>query len=225
MGRFGQVASGQIESILFHENASNTPCQRALVRLVKTNMLRRMGERPIGGWAHGSGQYVYQLDRKGWNYLRREGKYQPYRVLDRHRLQITESYVQLVHAERERNLRLQETITEPDTWFTVGQADIRPDLYVCFDLPRGVRRRVWLEIDMATERRQKITDKIARYRHAHRFWGDVDMFGGHFPYIVFVAIDEERASELRHIIGEIPESARKLFDVRTTETLHELWTN
>ncbi|MBM4646556.1 hypothetical protein GS464_29515 [Rhodococcus hoagii] len=223
VGRFGQVSTGQISRLVFAANKSETPCRRVLARLVEHGMLRRMGERPRGGWAMGSSQYVYQLGSKGWNYLRREGKHQPYRTLDSHRLQIAEAYTLIVLAERAGDLLIQEVITEPDNWVEVGQADIRPDLYVCFDLPKGVRRRVWLEIDMGTERRAKITGKLAGYRHAYRFWGDMEMFGGYFPHVAFIAMDDERARELAQILGEIPEEPRKLFSVRTVENIHTLW--
>ena len=223
VGRFGQATSKQISDVEFSTNKSTSPVGSVLLRLTKTGLLKRLSPRTVGGWAGGSGQYVYQLGPKGWLYMRREGKYTPYRSIDMHRLAIVDAYVATVEAERAGAIRVNEVVSEPECHEQVAGVLLTPDLYINADvLSAGVRRRVWVEVDMGTERRAKIIDKVTRYRHAYRAWtserGEVP-----FPRIVFVAIDEERERELNALLDEMPESGRKLFGVCQPESFPRIW--
>lgn len=225
VGRFGLVTSEQIRVIEFAENRSKSPSSAVLLRLTNAGLLRRLSPRTVGGWSGGSGQYVYQLGSKGWAFLRREGRYTPLRSIDMHRIAIAETYVQTVEAERAGHIRINEVVTEPDCHQVAGGVLLTPDLYIFADVRAAqARRRIWVEVDMATERRKQITDKLARYRHAYRAWAD-EFPGQPFPRVVFVAVDEERERELNSIIREMPESARQLFAVMTAESFPQVWTS
>lgn len=225
VGRFGLVTSEQIRSIEFAENRSKSPSSAVLLRLTKADLLRRLSPRTVGGWAGGSGQFVYQLGAKGWAYLRREGRYTPLRSIDMHRIAIAETYVATVEAERGGHIRINEVVTEPDCHQVVGGVKLTPDLYIFADVRAAqARRRVWVEVDMGTERRKQITDKLARYRHAYRAWGD-EYPSQAFPRVVFVAVDAERERELATVIREMPESGQRLFAVMTAESFPQLWIN
>lgn len=223
VGRFGMVSSEHIRIMEFSENRSDTPPRRVLLRLKDAGFLRRLSSRPVGGNGGGSGQYVYQLGPKGWQYLRREGKYSPYRSIDMHGLAIVDSYVATVQLERAGDIRINEVLSEPECHQTVVGVKLTPDLYINADvLAAQTRRRVWVEVDMGTERRKQITEKLGRYRHAYSGWGDARP-GQPFPRVVFVAIDVERERELRTIIGEMPEQGQKLFTVCTGDKFAEIW--
>lgn len=231
VGRFGQASTNQIRVLEFSENKARSRPNYVLARLVENGLLRKVEpRRTVGGWAGGSGQYVYQLGSKGWLYLRREGKYSPFRSIDMHRLGIVDAYVATVELGRTGAIRINEVVEEPECHQTVAGVLVTPDLYINAAVPlreptekatHGLRR-IWIEVDMGTERRAKITDKLARYRHAYRAWED-ERPGQRFPRIVFVAIDEERERELLAIISEMPESGRKLFGVCLPETFAQVW--
>lgn len=224
VGRFGLATAEQIRAAEFAENKSKSPSSAVLLRLTNGGMLRRLSPRTVGGWSGGSGQYVYQLGPKGWAFMRREGRYTPLRSIDMHRIAIVEAYVDTLKAERAGDIRINEVVTEPDCHQLAGGVLLTPDLYIFADVKAAqTRRRIWVEVDMATERRKQITDKLARYRHAYRAWAD-EFPGQPFPRVVFVAVDEERERELDSIIREMPESARRLFSVMTAESFPQVWT-
>lgn len=223
MGRFGLVTSSQIRTIEFSQNKARSRSAEVLARLVKVGCLRTLSARTVGGWAGGSGQHVYQLGPKGWLYLRREGKYTPLRSIDMHRLAIVDSYVVTLEAERAGDIRINEVVEEPHCHQVVAGVQLTPDLYLNADLLQArTRRRIWVEVDMGTERRKQITEKLARYRHAYRAWGD-ERPGQPFPRIVFMAVDEERERELQTIINEMPEQGRMLFTVYRADTFAQVW--
>ncbi|NDZ93305.1 hypothetical protein G3I13_01840 [Streptomyces sp. SID6673] len=222
VGRFGQATSGHIRAVEFSDKSKSRHGD-VLARLVANKMLRTVERRTVGGWAGGSGQYIYQLGAKGWLYLRREGRYTPMRSVDVHGLAIVDSYVATLEAERAGAIRVNEVVTEPDCHQRVAGVTLTPDLYINADvLAAQTRRRIWVEVDMGTERRKQIIEKLTRYRHAYRAWAD-ERPGQPFPRVVFVAVDEERERELQTILGEMPESGRQLFAVCTGESFPQIW--
>lgn len=214
IGRFGQVTSGQLLSMLFSELGSVTPLYRALERLVERKFISRIERRMVGGSGAGSGQYVYQLGSRGWTLCGREGRYYPLRSVNYHTLAIVDSYVELLKAERKGNIHIVGLLTEPDSWRNIAGADLRPDMHV--EIEQSSRQRstsLWLEIDMGTERPKAIGEKLARYWHAYSHVTE-DVLPV-FPLVLFLALDDARAKELRWVIERGPEEARALFMVST----------
>ena len=157
---------------------------------------------------------MYQLGREGWKLFGHQKKYWQYRAVDYHTLGIADAYMELLALEESGNIEILAHYTEPESWQVVGDVELRPDLFVeVGDIHKGKRVRLWLEIDMGTERHQKIKEKLADYWRAYRNTTEEDM--RLFPRVVFLAPDAMRARELRHIIENGPEAAQDLFLVST----------
>jgi hypothetical protein len=172
--------------------------------------LRRIERRLVGGARGGSGQYVYELGRRGY-FMFWEGRYNPSRAVSHHSLAIADTYLALIALERSNELRIVGLATEPDCWATVGGVELKPDLRVDVDLPAGRRIYLWLEIDMGTESQKQLRGKLDAYWRAY---SDADARQWPvFPRCIWIAVDEERATELRWLITQMPEQSRPLFSV------------
>ena len=212
VGRFRLVAAEQIRAVLFSAQASKTPCDRALLRLTAGGYLARLG-RLVGGFGGGSGQYVYQLGRKGWRTLGKGGAYRPLRTVDLHTLTITECFVQLHRLGMAGALTVIEYRPEPAAHLHVGGTALTPDAYVEVGVhSTRTKCTYWLEIDRDTENADTIRGKLSRYWKVYREWdGDV------FPYVVFVVPDETRQRELERVIAGGPDEAHAIFQVYTLD--------
>ena len=217
VGRFRIMTAEQIRAVVFAAQASKTPLDRALKRLVDAGYLARLG-RMVGGFGGGSGQYVYQLGRAGWRLLGKGGGYRPLRVIDLHTLTIAECFVVLKRLERARELTVVRYDADPISRQTVGETLLTPDAYVELGVSAlKLKYCFWLEIDRDTENAETIKGKCVRYWRAFHSWnGDV------FPYVVFVVPDVGRQRELERIIGGGPDEARELFRVYQLNTFGEL---
>jgi hypothetical protein len=208
VGQFRLVSAEQIRELLFSEQRSKTPMDRALKRLTDAGYLTRIG-RMVGGFGGGSGQYVYQLGRVGWRYLGKGGGYRPLRVIDQHTLMIAECFVILKRLERSGGLTVIRYDADPVSRQTVGDILLTPDAYVEIGVAATRQKFIfWLEIDRDTENAETIRGKCVRYWRAFQSWdGEV------FPYIVFVVPDDARRRELERIIAGGPDEAQKIFQV------------
>lgn len=208
VGQFRQMGAEQVREVLFFEQRSKTPCDRALKRLTDAGYLARLG-RMVGGFGGGSGQYIYQLGRAGWRYLGKGGGYRPLRVIDHHALTIAECFVLLKAMERSGELVVISYQADPASRRTVGDSLLTPDAYVELGIPATRRKFMfWLEIDRDTENAEVIRGKCVRYWRAFQSWdGDV------FPYVVFVAPDAPRKQEIERVIAGGPDEAQALFRV------------
>jgi hypothetical protein len=217
VARFKQAASSHIQELLFNDVASHTSANRALVRLTERGYLARIEKRLVGGSRGGSGQYVYQLGRRGF-YLYFDGRFSPWRTVNYHALGIVETYIVLRRLERAGVLYIVGMSTEPDSWVRVGGNELKPDLYVEVERAGGVRRRVWFEIDMGSEGQSQLRTKLLRYWQAYdeSNW-DV------YPGTIWVAVDAERAKEISWLISQMPTNAHVLFQVSTLERLPALF--
>lgn len=214
VGRFRQLASAHIRELHFSELASSEPLYRALNRLVERKYLARIERRMVGGSGAGSGQYVYQLGREGWRLYGHDKKYWAYRAIDYHTIGIADAYIELLTLERTGAIEILGYSTEPESWRTIGGVELRPDLFAeVGDVYQGRRWRLWLEIDMGTERQAKIREKLAAYWAAYTNSSETEL--NLFPRVVFLAPDAMRARELRYIIDDGPVAAQELFLVST----------
>jgi hypothetical protein len=211
------VAAEQIRKLLFFGQRSKTPLDRALKRLTDTGYLARLG-RLVGGFGGGSGQYVYQLGRKGWQYFGKGGGYRPLRAVDYHTLTIAECFVILKRLEQGGELAVIRYDADPASRLTVGQIQLTPDAYAEVGVEALKRKwAFWLEIDLDTENAEIIRGKCMRYWRAFQAWdGDV------FPYIVFVVPDQTRKQELERVIAGGPDEAQEIFEVYQMDAFGEL---
>lgn len=216
VGRFGQLAAGHLKTLLFADNASETPLYRSLSRLTHEKYLAKIERRMIGGTGAGSGQFVYQLGSKGWVFCQRDGPYWPLRAVNYHTIAIADAFVALQEMERAGIIKITRYETEPDTHRTIAGAKLTPDLYLEFEVPSvGRIYEFWPEIDLGNERMRQLTDKLKRYQHAYARLTDQDMET--FPVVLFLVPDEARRRQIEQLIArEVPED-RALFMVKTMQ--------
>jgi hypothetical protein len=213
IARFKQASSRQVHELLF-TGVSYTPADRALKRLTDRGYLTRIERRTVGGSRGGSGQYVYGLGRRGYFMHYDGGSFRPGRVVNYHALAILDAYLVMVRKQRENRLDILGYSTEPDCWVKVAGDELKPDLFLELRRPTGNSIKLWLEIDMATEGQKQLRDKLARYWRVYQA-DELD----EFPLVLWVAIDDERAKELRWLIGQEKPEAQKLFRVTTLADL------
>ena len=70
----------------------------------------------------------------------------------------------------------------------------------------------------ATEAQRQLKGKLEAYWRAYK-----ECDWPVFPLTVWVAVDDERANELRWLIGQGPDEAKELFTVVTLKTLANLF--
>lgn len=208
VGRFRLMSANHLRELVFARTTSKTPLDRTLKRLTDNGYLVRLG-RFVGGYGGGSGQYVYQLGRVGWRFLKKGGGYRPLRVVDQHTLAITDCFAALKQLEREGLLSVVVYTPEPASHLNVGGVPLTPDAYIELGLLAPRRKFLyWLEVDRGTENADTLRGKCSRYWHAFAAWeGDV------FPYVVFAVPDNVRQAELTRIIAGGPAEAQALFQV------------
>lgn len=216
VARFRQLTSEQIGELVFGDRASRTPCYRALKRLVERRELARIERRIAGGSKGGSGQYVYQLGPAG-NAEHRIGRYIPMRAVNFHSLAIADSYIQLLRLHHKSLITITGYLTEPDCWVAFGRHELKPDLFVEYAGTAGPHSKMWLEVDLASEGPRQIREKLERYWFAFNAADDEQW--PVFPVVIWVAIDDERAAELKWILEQGPKNAQQLFRVCTIATL------
>lgn len=217
VGRFRLMTAEQVRAVVFPGQASKTPFDRCMARLVAGGYLTRLA-RFVGGFGGGSGQYVYQLGRAGWRSLGRTGTYRPLRVVDLHTLTISQCFVDLHALERAGQLQVLAFQPEPGSHLQVAGVSLTPDAAVELGEPtRRLKFRYWLEVDRSTENMDTIKDKCVRYWRAYQAW-DEDVF----PFVVFVVPDAMRRREIERVVAAGPDEAQTLFRVYELDTLAEV---
>lgn len=195
VARFRQLTSGQIAELHFHELASSTPLYRVLNRLVADNYLARIELPRRGGTRGGSGQSIYQLGSAGWRELGREKRYTPLRAVSSHMLAVADAHIELVQLERLKLIEILGYETEPHSWTVIEGVRLFPDLFEDIAIHfKGEKYACFIEVDMGTERKSKIMEKVDAYKEVARRTG-VD------PFVIFVAVDDHRARELRWFLS------------------------
>lgn len=171
----------------------------------------------VGGTRGGSGQYVYQLGRRGF-FLNGTGRYSPARAVNYHSLAIGDCYLALRQLQREGVLRIVGLSTEPDAWKEIGGVGLRPDMYFEVEKPAtGARLQVFLEVDLGTEAQRQLRGKLESYVRAYNE-ADVTAWPV-FPLTCWAVVDPERETEMRWIISQMPKDAQGLFAVCTISAL------
>lgn len=218
VARLRQLSSRQIFDLLFLDHSSHTPCDRALRRLTDRKYLARIERRIVGGSRGGSGQYVYQLGPKGWFTYYPDRNYNPSRAVNYHALAVGDCFVTLRQLDREGRVSILALSTEPDCWSEIGGVTLKPDLFLDVVTDGVGRGQLWIEIDMGTEAQRQLKGKLEAYWRGYQ---DTDR--DVFPRVLWVAVDEPRAAELRWLIEHGPEDAQQLFQVTTAAGLKSLF--
>lgn len=212
ISRFSMLTSKQIEGLVFRSSKSSTSFKNAIRRLLDDGLVVRINRRVPGGARGGSGQYVYRLSSLGWRILR-TGPYPNRRAVDYHALEVAGAYLRCLDAADDGWLRVHYTEIEDEAWRVSGSQQLRPDIYLELDNLEANRRQFFaLEVDLGTENRPDIQDKVRRYESARE--ADDGTYQV-FPRVVFLAPDTARVEQLRRWINEAYRGTEGLFVVTT----------
>lgn len=174
--------------------------------------------RIVGGAKGGSGQYVYVLTTNGRRLAGLEGRGRSGHV-NYHALAVADLVIALRRLERAGVISVEGVKLEPECRVTIGGHELKPDLYA--ELSRnGHRLRAWYETDLGTEGPRRITEKLLRYWEAYRAAHEDDW--PVFPRIIWVAVDDTRAKELKWILSQVPEKAQELHRITTLDKVGSL---
>lgn len=215
VARFKMLNSAIIRELVFPDLLSNTSCDRALLRLVQRKYIARVERRLIGGNGAGSGQYIYRLGTLGRKLVQSPNTFG--RMADiHHTLEIAETFAKVKRLERGGSIEVLSYETEPESWAQIGGVVLRPDLQLEIGvIHRRQQLSLFVEIDLATERKKQLTEKIESYASA---WLGADKTKlDVFPVVVFLVPDDARLRELNNIIASQVESVRDLFLVSKSE--------
>jgi hypothetical protein len=222
VSRFGQLSTSHITQLLFSHLSSHTPADRSLRRLVDQGYLARIPHRIVGGSGGGAGQWVYQLGLEGHK-LYRDGRWIPGRAINFHSLAIADCHVMLNRLAKLERLRIVGFMTEPDCHVTIGKHELKPDYYAELTRPDGSSLiNFMFEIDMGSQGKRQITEKLIRYWGAYNE-AELSVWPTH-QFVIFIAVDDQRAGELRWLLSKGDENQRSIFKVHTLAELEaQLW--
>jgi hypothetical protein len=202
--------------------------RRVLAQLTKAGIFARL-ERRIGGVRAGSAGYVYYLGPVGqrlvayWDgrgLIRGRFRPEPGSRYVRHRLAVSELYVQARVAERRGQLDLIGFDGEPGCWRQFmdgfgGQLILKPDAFLRIG-SGAYENRFFVEVDLGSESRNVIERKARTYL-AYFNSGVEQAEHGVFPRVVFATTSERRRGALVEVCGRLPEEAWALFTITTLE--------
>lgn len=210
--------------------------RRRLSRLAALGIFARL-DRRIGGVRAGSAGYVYYLGAvgqrlvaywRGQGFVRGRLRPEPGSRSVRHRLAVSELYVQARLAERAGTLEVLEFAAEPACWRVFsdsfgGQTILKPDAYLRLGL--GVDEgRFFLEVDLGSESRAVIAKKARAYV-AYFNTGVEQAEHGVFPRVLFATTNERRRGALVEVCARLPEEYWRLFTVTTLDKAIEVMSN
>jgi hypothetical protein len=235
VARLRLVSGKQLERLFFADVVQGASrarlARRACRRLVERGVLGRL-ERRVGGARAGAAGYVYfdaPAAQRLLAYWQGEGlprprtAYEPGLAFVRHRLAVSECFVQLSEAERDGLLELLAFTTEPAVPF-IGpggaRSVLRPDAFVRQSADGDTELHTFLEVDCASEGRAALARKAGAYVSAWR----AGIEGPVFPRVVWITTTEQRAEVIRETCAALPAETWKLFTVATAEGALEVLT-
>lgn len=225
LDRLRVLSAQQVQRLHFTSGSPLTMarrCRRQLRRLSEHGVLHRY-ERTIGGVRAGSSGFIYALTPQGHRLVsgsdgqRRRRPAEPSAPFMRHRLAISELYVQLHEGERVGRFELTSFEAEPACWRTsrdgLRTSLLKPDAFV--QLSTSVFEELaFVEVDLGSESRSVLTRKADAYQ---AYWqtGREQHQRGVFPRVVFLTNDAKRADVLARLLGS--HDASRLFRVGRLE--------
>lgn len=233
------ASHAQLAALLapLHPQASAASTARAvrrmLARLTGLGVLARL-ERRVGGVRAGSAGYVYYLGPVGqrlmayWEgrgLIRGRFRPEPGGRYVRHRLAVSELYVQFRFADRIGELDLVAFEAEPDCWRRYldgfgGSVLLKPDAFVRVGIG-AYEDCCFVEVDLGTESRSVIAAKVRAYLdyfHA----GAEQAEHGVFPRVVLLTNTEVRRAVLVDVVTRLPAEHWELFTIATLDRALEV---
>ncbi len=207
-------------------SAATRACNRVLTRLHRLGFISPL-QRRIGGPNSGSGATVWQLAAAGERFLRaRRGEPRRRRFVEpthrfmEHTLEVAALAAQLRNAASKSDRDVLELDPEPACWrpysdATGEAATLKPDLYVV-TADEETESHAFVEVDRGTEHLPAVLRKCHVYQ---RYWssGVEQSRTGLFPLVLWVTVDQRRASHIREAIADDPLLSSELFRVTTIE--------
>jgi len=239
VARLRLLSHAQLASLLERGDSVPSPvsaarsARRILARLTALGVLARL-ERRVGGVRAGSNGYVYYLGPVGqrvvayWDgrgLVRGRFRPEPGGRYVRHRLAVSELYVQLRGADRQGALDLLAFEAEPDCWRRSidtfgGSLVLKPDAYLRVGIG-AYEERCFVEVDLATESRSVIAAKVRAYLdyfHSGAEQAAHDVF----PRVVLLTNSEIRRAALVDVVTRLPAEHWALFTVATLDRALEV---
>lgn len=233
------VQARQLQHLHFIDESPATQarrCRRYLQRLVTLGVVTRL-DRVVGGVRAGSAGHIYVLSTGGLKLAARLGRPAPARsqkpttpgaAFLGHRLAVSELYVRLVEAERDRRLELLSYDAEPDCWRRFigpggGRAWAKPDSFVELGIGPSFIDSYFVEVDRATQSSSALKEKCVAYRR-YRVTGAEQERTGVFPQVVFLVPDERRKAFVVDVLAKQPPESWKLFRVGLFDEAVDLFT-
>ena len=208
--------------------------RRILGRLTDSGVLARL-ERRIGGVRRGSAGYVYYLGPAGQRLVAywegrglTRGRFRPEpggRYV-RHRLAVSDLYIQAREAGRQGLLDLLAFEAEPDCWRTLmdgfgGQTLLKPDAFVRVGVG-AYEDRYLVEVDLGTESRSVVARKLRTYLDYFNS-GTEQQAHGVYPRVLLLTNSESRRAALVEVCSRLPAEAWRLFTITTLDRALEVW--
>jgi hypothetical protein len=230
LARLRLMTHAQLAAVLDAEDSVSgaRTTRRVLSRLTELAVLARL-QRRIGGIRAGSAGFIYYLGPAGqrlmayWQgrgFTKGRVRPEPGGRYVRHRLAVSELYVQAVQAERDGLLELLSFEAEPDCWRRFGDGfggtrTLKPDAFVRVAVG-AYEDRYFVEVDLASESRSVIAAKVRAY---------VDYFNsgteqeaqGVFPRILLLTTTEARKVALVETCSRLPPEQWSLFMITTSD--------
>ncbi|ROP38965.1 replication-relaxation family protein [Saccharothrix texasensis] len=224
--RFRLLTTAQVQRLYLVSGVPGSRIRRTqyLMKRLQTLALVVRLSRVIGGVRAGSSGFVYGLSALGQAVLdvsgpaggRRRRVWETTPYFQDHMLMVAELYVGLREAERQGQAMLLTFTSEPGCWrhFTGSGGELvvlKPDAYVRVGF-QAVERRVFIEVDLATESLPTIVRKSARYV---AYWrsGVEQQRAGVFPQVVWLVPDQHRLQNIQRALGSLAVEASGLFEV------------
>jgi hypothetical protein len=192
--------------------------RQTLGRLERLRVLERLPRR-MGGVRGGSASIVYGLGPAGRRLLTRRGFQSrrfraPGERYVAHHLATTELTVQLFEADRDGELDLIETKSEPECWRPFlgvmgARVILKPDLFVRIGAG-ALEDRWFVEVDLATESVATIAVKAKVYLSHYR-GGSEQARHGIYPRVIWTVPDVRRGEQIAEALGRLPTGTERLF--------------
>lgn len=226
------LTTTQLQELIFTEHQSDESaertCRRVLARLERLDIIERPARR-VGGLLAGSAPSVWRMTPTGAR-LRGllDGRGAVGRVRDTgdrfiaHHVAVADIHLRLVRAQRLGKLTLHAFGVEPGTWrrYEVGGKTrvLKPDLFAVLSAAADQEhdRLYWVEADLASESLPTVIAESKQYLE-FRSTGQIQRDEGVFPWVVWVAPDERRASRIAEALKASRSIDRALFKVTTAE--------
>jgi hypothetical protein len=237
LGRLRLMTHAQLSAIIADDAGSPASAARSarriLARLTDSGVLTRL-DRRIGGVRRGSAGYVYYLGPVGQRLVAywqgrglTRGRFRPDpggRYV-RHRLAVSELYIETYRAGHDGVLEPLAFDAEPECWRSYvngfgGQGLLKPDAFLRIGVG-AYEDRYFVEVDLGSESRTVIARKVRTYLDYFNT-GQEQQSQGVFPRVLLLTNTQARRDALVEVCVQLPAEAWRLFTVTTLDRAVEV---